>query len=171
MPPFDSSHTPPHLVFSPPYGGGTTKIPILEMRKLRLRDYNWPMVLTGRARAGSQGALPRSLLFPLPVSGRDTWGVGAGRWPPGALRLTLPGHKVNLDLCKRRKSRWYQGKGPATGAPPPPGHQLTHEVELGRQVAGEALRYKAVVSLIRRCDVVNGQFVDPAGQRWLRGPH
>lgn len=59
---------------------------------------------------------------------------------------------------------------PSNGAPTPAGCQLTHEMELGRQVAGKALGHKAVVSLVRRRDVVNGQFVDPAEKWWLRGP-
>lgn len=65
-----------------------------------------------------------------------------------------------------------QRQGPAPRAPPRPRHRLTQEVQLGGQVAGEALRHKAVVSLVCGRDVVNGQFVDPTGQRWwLRGPH
>lgn len=43
-------------------------------------------------------------------------------WRGGAqgLRLTLPGHEVNLDLCKTRKSRWHQGKGRAQRQRPHP---------------------------------------------------
>lgn len=87
--------------------------------------------------------------------------------------LTLPGHEVNLDLCKRRKGKWHgaggQRQSPATGPPPRPGCQLTHEMELGRQVAGKAFGHKAVVSFVCRRDVVNGQFVNPTEKWRLRG--
>lgn len=128
------------------------------------------MVRVAELRLGlrlSQVPTPSSLLL---LSGEETlagWGEAASRGP----RLTLPGHEVNLDLCKRQKSKWHQGAGQAQlQGPLCPSHRLTHEVELGRQVTGEAFRHKAVVRLICRRDVINGQLVDPRGQWWLKGP-
>lgn len=94
-----------------------------------------------------------------------------------------PGKRSRHSPCLGTKSiltsvRERRASGTGRGAKAEPSHraptparcQLTHEMELGRQVAGKALRHKAVVSLVRRCDVINGQFVDPAEKWGLRGP-
>lgn len=49
--------------------------------------------------------------------------MGGGGRKEEVLTLTLPGHKVNLDLCKRRKSKWHGagGKGRAQQQGPHPG--------------------------------------------------
>ena len=60
---------------------------------------------------------------------RDMGGVGCREEVP---RLTLPGHEVDLDLCKRRKSKWRGGgwtkAEPASRAPTVAPVPLTHEV-------------------------------------------
>lgn len=102
--------------------------------------------------------------FPLLVSGRETR-AGRGRQHAGAQDSPCLGTKSILTSARDARASGTRVKaGPSGRGPHAPQHPLTHEVELGRQVTGEALWHKAVVRLVCRRDVVYGQSVDPAGQ-------
>ena len=110
--PFDSSYSiPSHFSYHPMEEALT--IPTLEMRKLRLREtVVGPWSQVAEVGLSLRGPTSGSLLFPLGVNRGETHrGWGAGRRHTGTPRLTLPGHEVDLHLCKRRKSKWLQGKG------------------------------------------------------------
>lgn len=119
------------------------------------------MVLKGRAGLGLQGPPPDPGLG---VEGRHGQ-VGAGGGAQGPQDSPCLGTKSILTSAREGRADGTRTQAGPGDKDPTPTRRLTHEVELGRQIAGEALGHKAVVSLVRGRDVVNGQFVDPAGQR------
>ena len=145
-------------------------VPVLEVRKQAEIDRSWPAVRVAGLRLGlrlSQVPTPGSLLL---LSGEETL-AGWGRQHSGARDSPCLGTKSILTSARDARAGGTRVQaGPSGKGPSAPQHRLTHEVELGRQVTGEAFRHKAVVRLVCGRDVVNGQLVDPTGQSRLKGP-
>lgn len=133
-------------------------------------DRSWPVVGSGRAEAGPQAEPGPDSRLLASLSGGETL-AGWGRQDAGAQDSPCLGTKSILTSARDgRASGTRVQAGPSSRGPSAPQHPLTHEVELGRQVTGKAFWHKAVVCLVCRRDVINGQLVDPTGQWWLKGP-
>jgi hypothetical protein len=106
--PLDISHALPQLIFMATLWRHTIEHPHFRDEKTEAREViigPWSWV----AEPGLRSLTLRAFLL-FPGIERRCWGGVEGRGHTGILKLTLPGHEVNLDLCKRRRNKWHQGK-------------------------------------------------------------